>query len=667
VGLGAFAQKPEGVFKKASVDPVLDGDIDAVWDEANQYNVDQDFVGDANDATVGAVGETYWKGLWTETGVFVLLVVNDDNFWPYYAVDPAGTDYMYDKPEVYWDCNSGELEDGIGAQNAGNGHWQIAPNFTDGGNDGTPIESTAGTQAYTYSYKVNNPDYVCEYYFPNDFFKDKYGGVNSLVDELGFDVYVIDKDDYDDPGIRKRIVWANVGTVGESWANMNDAGIVTFEAKSSIEITSITLTGGEITENNGTLQIVAEILPADATNQTLKWTVSSVDGGRATIDSKGVLTGVLDGTVTVLAEALDGSLEDAEVDVTISNQIVTKGELNVIKNPNFDLVNDDGTATYYGGWSNFSDPMPQVIDGVAVLTPNTVDETTPTVWHYQYNQQYLTAQPDIAYQFSFIAKADATRTFNVDFEDTSANGYNRYGATTDSRSADGRSDWTFDITGEWVRYTFDVTFDQMVETTIQKVQFMPGASSESVYLDSLELIAVDDMGLITEGYVPVTEISVTGADGATSVDVGGTLQMNASVLPAEATLTDVRWSVENGDGEATIDENGVLSGVSRGDVTVTATAKDDSKVFNNMVVTVNWATGVDQNSLKSLNLCPNPAVDQLVVELPTENSVVSIYNSVGQLIEEVFVNGDQYIFDVSSFEKGIYIVKSGDVVAKFIK
>ena len=65
----------------------------------------------------------------------------------------------------------------------------------------------------------------------------------------------------------------------------------------------ITVSGGNaITADNGTLQMMAAILPADATNQNVKWVVEN-GTGRATIDGKGLLTGLVNGTVMVKAIA----------------------------------------------------------------------------------------------------------------------------------------------------------------------------------------------------------------------------------------------------------------------------------------------------------------------------------------------------------------------------
>jgi uncharacterized protein YjdB len=75
--------------------------------------------------------------------------------------------------------------------------------------------------------------------------------------------------------------------------------------------------------------------------------------------------------------------------------------------------------------------------------------------------------------------------------------------------------------------------------------------------------------------IPVSEIVVTGTGGVYVIDVEqGTLQMIAEVLPVDATIKSVTWSVENGTGVATIDSNGLLTAVSNGAVIAAATSAD---------------------------------------------------------------------------------------------
>ncbi len=67
---------------------------------------------------------------------------------------------------------------------------------------------------------------------------------------------------------------------------------------------------------------------------------------------------------------------------------------------------------------------------------------------------------------------------------------------------------------------------------------------------------------------------------------GGTLQLLAAVLPADATYKGVTWQVAEGADRATISANGVLTAVANGLVTVRATAQDGSGTFGELAVKI---------------------------------------------------------------------------------
>jgi len=93
----------------------------------------------------------------------------------------------------------------------------------------------------------------------------------------------------------------------------------------SIPVSSITVTGDGgsrvISVNKGTLQLSAQVLPSNATNKSVTWSV--INGtGQATINQTGLVTAVSGGTVTARATANDGSGVSGSLELTILNQII---------------------------------------------------------------------------------------------------------------------------------------------------------------------------------------------------------------------------------------------------------------------------------------------------------------------------------------------------------
>jgi len=129
------------------------------------------------------------------------------------------------------------------------------------------------------------------------------------------------------PGIGAGV---NVGLTldyeGNLWLDPPDLGV--YQSASAppaeIPVTNITVsgTGGldVITVDDGTLQMLAAVLPVDATDPTVVWSVIA-GTGTAIISATGLLTAVTNGTVTVRVTAHDGSGIFDDMVVTLSYQM----------------------------------------------------------------------------------------------------------------------------------------------------------------------------------------------------------------------------------------------------------------------------------------------------------------------------------------------------------
>lgn len=96
-------------------------------------------------------------------------------------------------------------------------------------------------------------------------------------------------------------------------------------------LTSVTVSSEgnatEITEDDGTLQMMAMVGPEFAADTTVVWSVN--DTNLATINDTGLLMAKDNGTVTVTATATDGGGASGSMDITLSNQSnVSVAEIN---------------------------------------------------------------------------------------------------------------------------------------------------------------------------------------------------------------------------------------------------------------------------------------------------------------------------------------------------
>ena len=72
-------------------------------------------------------------------------------------------------------------------------------------------------------------------------------------------------------------------------------------------------------------------------------------------------------------------------------------------------------------------------------------------------------------------------------------------------------------------------------------------------------------------YIAVSAVTISAAEGAKDITLGGTLALTATVAPDNATLKDVTWASAAPD-IATVDEQGVVTGVALGEAKITATS-----------------------------------------------------------------------------------------------
>lgn len=136
---------------------------------------------------------------------------------------------------------------------------------------------------------------------------------------------------------------------------------------------------------------------------------------------------------------------------------------------------------------------------------------------------------------------------------------------------------------------------------------------------------------------PVKRLQITAP--AKTVPAGGSLQLTAVVTPDNATIQNVEWSSRN-EKAATVDANGVVTGLVKGTVTIEAKATDGSGVKAQIALTV--IQDVTQVSITETNptvatgnriqlhatALPSNANDKRVVWTSSDESIATVRNGV---------------------------------------
>ncbi len=77
-------------------------------------------------------------------------------------------------------------------------------------------------------------------------------------------------------------------------------------------------------------------------------------------------------------------------------------------------------------------------------------------------------------------------------------------------------------------------------------------------------------------------------------------------------------------------------------------------------------TGVDENGSNGLAVYPNPASDRIRIEGLEADSVVQIYNALGELVKTVKAEANGEI-NIVELAKGLYLVRCGTATMRFVK
>lgn len=93
-------------------------------------------------------------------------------------------------------------------------------------------------------------------------------------------------------------------------------------------VNSINVKGlSNITVDDGTLQLTAEIMPTNADNQSIAWNIENITG-KASISQTGLVKAIENGTVSATATATDGSGVSGTMVIILSNQSSLSSDTN---------------------------------------------------------------------------------------------------------------------------------------------------------------------------------------------------------------------------------------------------------------------------------------------------------------------------------------------------
>ncbi len=198
----------------------IDGEIDNIWKSVGSNNIVRSFLGEHPSIT-----SAYWKAVWNDTAIFVLVNVQDNDFIPPTFSGPhCGADGL----ALFFNVNS-NLADGNGPLSSGNlkdGHYEISPPFI---KDGNKFLRGSNGIYYAYDSDTITARYLYEYSIALSALKDKDGNALNPASRntIGFDVEIYDADL---STCVNRLLWSNSGANGDNTTDMDLAGNITLSS-----------------------------------------------------------------------------------------------------------------------------------------------------------------------------------------------------------------------------------------------------------------------------------------------------------------------------------------------------------------------------------------------------------------------------------------------------
>lgn len=384
----------------------------------------------------------------------------------------------------------------------------------------------------------------------------------------------------------------------------------------------------QIITNGGTLQLIASILPATA-SQAIVWNLLS-GNEHITFNSSGLVTAVSNGIVTIQAvSAVNGNIF-SNIEITITNQVAAPATLaiSVAGNAAPAITVNEGTLQLAASVVPASADQSvtwSITEGAAFASVNNsglvtaIDNGTVTVQAVSTVNAAALNTIDITVSNQIVLPASVAISVanNATAEITVNEGTLQLTAAVLPANADQSVTWsiTEGAASASVNNNGLITATDNGTVTVQAVSTVDAAILTTI------AITISNQVIMPESI----EITYVEDDSAIFYK-DGTIQLYAEILPEEANQ-DVIWSISNGGAFATIDENGIVTATDDGIVTVQATSIADNTIVKTIVVTVK-----NQNLASSAPYCA--AAVQYDVEPITNFTFAGINNATSAVVND---------------------------------
>ena len=375
----------------------------------------------------------------------------------------------------------------------------------------------------------------------------------------------------------------------------NVCGYVRTVTPEIVPVSQITLNKAETSISVGNSEtLTATVAPENAANKALTW--ASSDEDVATVAPDGTVTAVKAGAATITATAADGSGKSAVCKVTVTGDTTPPAHEH-----RYGDWSKDGTNHWHectdancpNQSESIKDTAAHVYDDDADTTCNIcgyVRTVTPPAHEHRYGDwskdgtNHWHECTDAACPERSESIKDKAAHIYTDDADTTCDTCGYVRTVTPPAHEHRYGDWSKDGTNHWHECT-DAACPERSESIKDK--------AAHVYTDDADTTCniCGYVRTVTPEIVPVSQITLNKAE--TSISVGNSETLTATVAPENATVKALTWASSNED-VAIVAPDGTVTAVKVGTATITATAVDGSGKSAVCKVTVTGGTTPSQ-------------------------------------------------------------------------
>lgn len=407
-------------------------------------------------------------------------------------------------------------------------------------------------------------------------------------------------------------------------------------------------------EINSTLKMIVEVLPVNASNGTVTWSVDNED--IASVNSTGLITGKSEGIINVTVTANDGSGVNETKTIVVYNPMILVSSIVASSASNIDSIEVNGTldmvvqvlpinaSNSTVTWA-VDDESIASVSSIGLLTGKS--EGTIVVSATANDGSGVSSTKTIVVYNPIISVSSIVASSETGIDSVEINSTLKMVAQVFPENATNQT-YTWSVDKPEIAF-IDASTGILSARAEGVVEVMAISNANQNITDK---ILINVYRYITY----VSSISIESDNFIDSVELNSTLQLFGYVMPADASNSTVTWSVNNGD-VAIVNSTGLLTGKSLGNVIVTAAANDGSGVTDEFQVFVYNYTEIISNEAEILvKFYPNPTSSQITLETGFGSCNYKIYNAIGKviLLGEFSNNA---VVDMSGFESGTYFIE----------